>query len=110
MIQNYDIRQGHDHIKELITLTKLYIDEKMKYDKNLIESLNYKFTIFLNLYIRVEIPQQTIHTTFPIMLKFMILNYYYFNCQEIVLTVQQLFDQFQKHFEKKEHRRNMLRQ
>ena len=88
MIQDYDIRQGHDHSKELIILTKLYIGEEMKYDGNLIESLSYKFTIFLNLCIKAEISQQTIHTAFSTMLKFMALDYYYFNCQGIGLTVQ----------------------
>ena len=80
MIQNYDIRQGHDHSKELITLIKLYIDEEMKYGGSFIESLNYKFTIFLNLCIKAEIPQQTIHTAFSTMLKIMTLKYYYFSC------------------------------
>ena len=87
MIQNYDIKQSHDHSKELIILIKLYIGEKMKYDGNLIESLNYKFTIFLNLCIKAEISQQTIHTAFPIMLKSMTLDYYYSSCQEIGLIV-----------------------
>ena len=87
----------------------MYINEE-KYDENPIESLNYKFTIFMNLCIRVEIPQQTVQTAFPIILKSMTLEYYYSNYQGIGLTVQQLFDRFQKHFEGEEHRRNMLRQ
>ena len=65
----------------------MYINEK-KYDKSLIKSLNYKFTIFMNLYTKAEIPQQTVQITFSIMLKFMTLKYYYFNCQEIDLTIQ----------------------
>ena len=64
----------------------MYINEK-KYDENLIESLNYKFTMFINLCIKAEIPQQIIQTTFPIMLKSITLKYYYFNCQEIDLTI-----------------------
>ena len=32
----------------------MYINEK-KYDKSFIKSLNYKFTIFINLYIKAEI-------------------------------------------------------
>ena len=80
MIQNYDIRQSHDHNKELITLIKLYIDEEMKYGGNSIKSLNYKFIIFLNLCIRVEISQQTVHIAFSIILKSMTLDYYYFSC------------------------------
>ena len=64
----------------------MYINEE-KYGESLTESLSYKFTIFINLYIKAEIPQQTIQTTFPIMLKFMTLKYYYFNCQELDLTI-----------------------
>ena len=64
----------------------MYINEK-KYGESFIKSLNYKFIIFINLYIRAEISQQTIQITFSIMLKFMILKYYYFNCQEIDLTI-----------------------
>ena len=90
-------------------MIKLYISEE-KYGESLIESLNYKFIIFINLCIKAEIPQQTVQTTFSIMLKSITLNYYYFNCQKIDLTIQQLFDRFQKHFEEKKHRRNMLRQ
>ena len=65
----------------------MYINEK-KYDENLIKNLNYKFTIFMNLCIKVEISQQTIQTTFSIMLKSIILKYYYSNCQDIDLTIQ----------------------
>ena len=65
----------------------MYINEK-KYGESPTESLSYKFSIFINLYIKVEIPQHTVHTAFPIMLKFMILDYYHFNCQGIGLTMQ----------------------
>ena len=64
----------------------MYINEK-KYGESLIKSLNYKFTIFMNLCIKVEISQQTVQIAFSIMLKFMTLKYYYFNCQGIDLTV-----------------------
>ena len=63
----------------------------------------------MNLCIKIEISQQTIQITFSIILKFITLKYYY-NCQRIDLTIQQLFDRFQNHFEKKKHRRNILRQ
>ena len=65
----------------------MYINEE-KYGESLIENLSYKFIIFMNLCIRVEIPQQSIQIAFSIMLKSIILKYYYFNCQEIGLTVQ----------------------
>ena len=65
----------------------MYINEK-KYDESFIKNLNYKFTIFINLYIRAEISQQIIQTTFSIMLKSITLKYYYFNYQKIDLTIQ----------------------
>ena len=40
----------------------------------------------------------------------MALEYYYSSCQAIDLTIQQLFDRFEAHFEGEEHRRNMLRE
>ena len=64
----------------------MYINEK-KYDESLIENLNYKFIIFINLYIKAEIPQQTIQTTFSTILKSITLKYYYFSCQDIDLTI-----------------------
>ena len=64
----------------------MYINEK-KYDESLTESLSYKFTIFIKLYIKAEISQQTIQITFSIMLKSITLNYYYSNCQKIDLTI-----------------------
>ena len=57
----------------------MYINEK-KYDESLIKSLNYKFTIFINLYIKVEISQQTVQIAFSIILKSITLKYYYFSC------------------------------
>ena len=41
----------------------MYINEK-KYDESLIKNLNYKFIIFINLCIRVEISQQTIQIAY----------------------------------------------
>ena len=43
------------------------------------------------------------------MLKSMALEYYYSSCP-IGLSIQQLFDRFEAHFEGEEHRRNMLRE
>ena len=79
VIQNYDIKQNHDYSKKLITLVKMYINEK-KYGESLIENLNYKFIIFMNLYIKAEIPQQTVQIAFSTMLKSITLEYYYFSC------------------------------
>ena len=59
---------------------------------------------------RAEILGEMLHTAFPTMLKSMTLEYYYFSCQAIELTIQQLFDRFEAHFEGEEHRRNILRE
>ena len=109
VIQDYGTKQSHGHSKELTALAKMYTSEE-KYGGSPTESLSYKFTIFMDLCTRAGIPQQTVQTAFPTMLKSMALEYYYSSCQGIGLTVQQLFDRFQGHFEGEEHRRNMLRQ
>ena len=82
----YGIKQSHDHIKELITLAKMYISEE-KYGESFTESLSYKFTIFINLCIRAEISQQTVQIAFSTMLKFMTLKYYYSSCQGLDFTI-----------------------
>ena len=108
VIQDFDTKQNHGHSKELTTLAKMYTSEE-KYGESPTESLSYKFNIFMNLCTRAQIPQQILNTTFPTMLKSMALKYYYSSCQGINLTIQQLLDRFQGHFEGEEHRRNMLR-
>ncbi len=109
VIQDFGTEQSHGHSKELTTLAKLYSSEE-KYGGDPTESLSYKFMIFMDLSKRAEIPQQILHVAFPTMLKTMALEFYYSSCQGIVLTVQQLYDRFQGHFEGEEHRRLMLRQ
>ena len=110
IIQDFGIKQNHGHSKELTTLSQMYTSDAEKYGGSPTESLSYKFTIFMNLCKRAEIPKEILHTAFPTMLKSMALEYYYFSCQAIDLTIQQLFDRFEAHFEGEEHRRNMLRE
>ncbi|KAF6220932.1 hypothetical protein HO133_002613 [Letharia lupina] len=61
VIQDFGTKQNHGHSKELTTLAKLYTSEE-KYGRNPTESLSYKFTIFMDLCTRAEIPQQILQT------------------------------------------------
>ena len=55
----------------------MYTSEIKKYDDNLTKSLSYKFIIFMNIYKRVEVPEEILHIAFLIILKSMALEYYY---------------------------------
>ena len=55
----------------------MYTSDTKKYNNSLIKSLSYKFIIFINIYKRGEIPEEILHIVFLIILKFMILEYYY---------------------------------
>ena len=50
-----------------------------KYNESLIKSLSYKFIIFINLYNKVKILVEILHIVFLIILKLIILKYYYFS-------------------------------
>ena len=109
IMQGFGTNQNHGHSKELAALSKMYTNDD-KYGGSPTESLNYKFTIFMDLCKRAEIPQETLPKAFPSMLRSMALEHYYSSCQGHGLTLQQLFQRFQAHFEEEEHRRNMLRE
>ncbi|KAI6245784.1 hypothetical protein HI914_06260 [Erysiphe necator] len=95
--------------RELMSLNKMYSEEN-KYNGLPTESFTYKFSIFIDLASKSEIPQDALPTAFSTMLKGMALEYYYSCCQGSTLTISQLIRRFQEHFEGEEHRRNMLRE
>ena len=109
IIQDFDTKQHHGHSKELAALSKMYTSDTEKYGGSPTESLSYKFNIFMDLCNRAEISSEILPTAFPTMLKSMALEHYYSSCPS-GLTIQQLFDRFEAHFEGEEHRRNMLRE
>ena len=109
IIQSFGTNQSHGHSKELAALSKMYTNDD-KYGGSPTESLNYKFIIFMDLCERAEVPQEVLPKAFPSMLRSMALEHYYSSCQGHSLTLQQLFQRFQAHFEGEEHRRNMLRE
>ncbi|KHJ31236.1 hypothetical protein EV44_g3404 [Erysiphe necator] len=92
---------------ELMSLNKMYSEEN-KYNGLPTESFTYKFSTFIDLASKSEIPQDALPTAFSTMLKGMALEYYYSCCQGSTLTISQLIRRFQEHFEGEEHRRNML--
>ncbi|RKF64369.1 putative glycosyl transferase [Erysiphe neolycopersici] len=104
---NSNTHQGFS--RELMSLNKMYSEEN-KYSGLPTESFTYKFSIFIDLASKSEIPQDALPTAFSTMLKGMALEYYYSCCQGSTLTISQLIKRFQEHFEGEEHRRNMLRE
>ena len=74
-IQNKPILKGYR--KELSTIIKIYIKEsKYRGDR---DNFNFKLTIFYDIYRRVNIPHKAKAKTFPIILKGLVLNFYYLN-------------------------------
>ena len=86
----------------------MHTSDDNKYDGSPTESLNYKFTIFIDQCKKAEIPSALLPMAFPTMLQSMALEYYYSSCQSVNLTASQLLERFQAHFEGEEHRHNML--
>ena len=63
--------------QELNTIIKIYIEES-KYGSNK-DNFNFKLTIFYDIYGRVNILYKVKAKAFPIMLKGLILNFFYLN-------------------------------
>ncbi len=101
------IRIESDHEKELANLTKLYTDEAKYNDEN--DSFFFKLTIFHDMCDRVDVSQSTKLKAFFIMLKELVLDYYYSNMNTDVLII---FDKvcfsMKNYFEDAEYRRNIL--
>ena len=74
-IQNKSILKGYR--QELNIIIKIYIEES-KY-KNNKDSFNFKLTIFHNIYRYVNILYKAKAKAFPIILKGLVLNFFYLN-------------------------------
>ncbi|KAA6410750.1 MAG: hypothetical protein FRX48_05060 [Lasallia pustulata] len=110
ILQDFKKDKNHGHGRELAALAKMYTSDDNKYGGSPTESLNYKFTIFIDQCKKAEIPSALLPMAFPTMLRSMALEYYYSSCQSVNLTASQLLERFQAHFEGEEHRHNMLRE
>ena len=68
ILQNFKKDKNHGHGRELATLAKMYISDDNKYSGSPTESLNYKFTIFIDQCKKAEIPSALLPMAFPTML------------------------------------------
>ena len=75
LIWNNPISKGYG--QELGIMIKIYTEES-KYGGNR-DSFNFKLTIFYNIYRRANIPYKAKGKTFPIILKGLVLDFYYLN-------------------------------
>jgi hypothetical protein len=80
----------------IATLLKMYTDEQ-KYSGDL-DNFKFKYTIFLNLCKRAEVPKDAYLKAFPTMLKGAALNYYYMNCK-LESSLPDLCNNIKQHFE-----------
>ena len=75
LIWNKPMSKGYG--QELSIIIKIYIEES-KYGSNK-DSFNFKLVIFYNIYRRVNILYKAKVKAFPIMLKGLVLNFFYLN-------------------------------
>ena len=86
-IQNELILKGYR--QELSIIIKIYIKEsKYRGNKN---SFNFKLAIFYNIYKYVNILYKTKAKAFPIMLKGLVLNFFYLNNTINKLSFQDIY-------------------
>ena len=74
------------------------------------DSFDFKYSIFLDLCERTEIPRETHLKAFPTMLKGAALNFYYTSCRSnpYITSIQDLYANIKQYFKGAEHERNTL--
>src|SRR6266576_3379533 len=65
------------HSKEIANTAKIYTEEQKYSGTN--KSLDYKLTIFYNIYNQADIPQEAYFKAFPTILKGLALDHFYIN-------------------------------
>ena len=103
-IWNKPILKGYR--QELSTIIKMYTEES-KYRGNR-DSFNFKLTIFHNIYGCVNILYKTKAKAFPIMLKGLILNFFYLNNTINKSSFQDICSIIQNYFKGLEYKRGVL--
>jgi len=84
--------------RELANLAKLYGSVDMKYGGEPFDSLSYKYTIFMDLCDRADVPQGALLKAFPTMLKGLALDYYYSSCRGRYATMSDLYRAIEGYF------------
>ena len=102
------LKTSKNHDRVLFNLTKMYSNKTKYSDKN--DSWIFKFIIFYDMCVKVEMSETTKLMTFPIMLKNFILDYYYFNIAvwRPALNFVQACVSINNYFENVEYKRNMM--
>ncbi len=103
------MRIESEHEKELANLAKLYTNKAKYNDEN--DSFFFKLTIFHNMCDRADVSQSIKLKAFFIMLKDLILDYYYSNMFIniiIVITFDEVCFSMKNYFEKVEYKRDIL--
>jgi hypothetical protein len=96
--------------RELANLAKLYGSVDMKYGGEPFDSLSYKYTIFMDLCDRADVPQGALLKAFPTMLKGLALDYYYSSCRGRYVTISDLYRAIEAYFENDDSKRTVLSQ
>ena len=103
-IQNKPTSKGYR--QELNIIIKIYIKES-KYGGNK-DSFNFKLIIFYNIYGCVNILYKVKAKAFPIMLKGLVLNFFYLNNTINKLSFQDICNTIQTYFKGLEYKRGIL--
>src|SRR5467141_3094068 len=96
--------------RELANLAKLYGSVDMKYGGEPFDSLSYKYTIFMDLCDRADVPQGALLKAFPTMLKGLALDYYYSSCRGRYATMSDFYRAIEAYFESDDSKRTVLSQ
>ncbi|KAI6245663.1 hypothetical protein HI914_06006 [Erysiphe necator] len=108
MTANFQLDGKQEFSRELTTLARLYTNDSQKYDGTLTDNITYKYSIFLNNCKNAGITFEMLPSAFPTMLHGRALEYYYMNCQNRNLSVENLITCFKEYFEGAQHRRHRL--
>ena len=86
----------------------MYIEDN-KYSRE-DDNFDFKLTIFYGLYSRANIPQEAKAKAYPIILRGLVLNYYYTNLKNITITLlfNQICNIIHYYFKGPEYRRGIL--
>ena len=103
-IQNELILKGYR--QKLNIIIKMYTKES-KYRGNK-DNFNFKLAIFYNIYRRANILYKTKAKAFPIMLKGLILNFFYLNNTINKLSFQDICNAIQTYFKGLKYKRGIL--
>ena len=103
-IQNKPTSKGYR--QELNIIIKIYT-EKSKY-KNNRDSFNFKLTIFHNIYRYINILYKAKAKAFPIILKGLVLDFFYLNNTINKSSFQDIYSTIQTYFKGLEYKRGIL--